>query len=195
MASEAQIAANRRNARNSTGPRSASGKKRASRSALRHGLTKPMSGVAFAREVEALARQIARDPADRFEMVSARQVAEMQLELARVQRIKLAVIERIAVFGRLEQRKLFRTIRDEAAWMALSCLGVRLGKTRPKCALDPLPAMPTEEPARTAEAVRRALPDLIRLNRYESRAIARRDRAVRRLLAQRESSNAHSSSE
>jgi hypothetical protein len=55
MASEARIAANRRNAQNSTGPRSASGKKRASRSALRHGLSKPMSGLAFAREVEALA--------------------------------------------------------------------------------------------------------------------------------------------
>jgi hypothetical protein len=64
--------------------------------------------------------------------------------------------------------------------------GARLWPTRPKLAVDPLPAMPTEEPARTAEAVRRALPELVRLNRYESRAIARRDRAVRRLLAQKE---------
>jgi hypothetical protein len=195
MASDAQIAANRRNARNSTGPRSTSGKKRASRSALRHGLTKPMSGLAFAREVEALARQIARDPADRYEMVSARQVAETQLELERIQRIKLALIERIAALGRLDPRNPFRTIKDETAWVAQHFLGVTLGSIRPKCALDPLPALPAEEPARTAEAARRALPDLIRLNRYEGRAIARRDRAVRRLLAQRESGNAHSSSE
>ena len=186
MASEAQIAANRRNAQNSTGPRSASGKKRASRSALRHGLTKPMSGVAFAREVEALARQIARDPGDKFEMVSARQVAEAQLELERVQRIKIALIERVAALGRLEQRKLFRTIRDETAWMALTCLGARLGSTQPKCAVDPLPPLPAEEPARTAEAVRRALPELRRLHRYERRAVARRDRAVRRLFMQDE---------
>jgi hypothetical protein len=48
-------------------------------------------------------------------MVSARQVAETQLELERIQRIKIAVIERLAAFGRLEQRKLFRTMRDEAA--------------------------------------------------------------------------------
>jgi hypothetical protein len=58
--------------------------------------------------------------------------------------------------------------------MALACLGVILGKTQPKCALDPLPALPTEEPARTTEAVRRALPDLVRLNRYERRGSAQR---------------------
>ena len=34
---------------------------------------------------------------------------------------------------------------------------------------------------RTAEAVRRALPELVRLNRYERRAAARRDRAIRTL--------------
>jgi hypothetical protein len=41
--------------------------------------------------------------------------------------------------------------------------------------VDPLPAMPAQEPERNAEAVRRALPDLLRLSRYESRARARRD--------------------
>ena len=39
MASERQITANRRNARNSTGPHSGAGKKRGSRNAYRHGLT------------------------------------------------------------------------------------------------------------------------------------------------------------
>ena len=39
MASDRQIAANRRNARKSTGPRSGAGKKRARRNAYRHGLT------------------------------------------------------------------------------------------------------------------------------------------------------------
>ena len=44
---------------------------------------------------------------------------------------------------------------------------------------DALPEMPAQEPQRTAEAVRRALPDLLKLNRYESRAVTRRDRAIR----------------
>ena len=182
MASERQLAANRANAQKSSGPRSAAGKKRASRNALTHGLTTPMSGVAFVRDVEALARQIAGDPKDRRRMAVARDAAEAQLDLARVQRVGVAFIERTAAVGRLEQRKLFfRTITEKMGWMALSCLGVRLGKTQPKCAVDPLPPMPTEEPARTTEAVRRALPELLRLNRYERRAAARRDRAIRTL--------------
>jgi hypothetical protein len=41
--------------------------------------------------------------------------------------------------------------------------------------------MPKEEPQRTAEAVRRALPSLLRLQRYEARAAARRDQAIREL--------------
>jgi hypothetical protein len=54
-----------------------------------------------------------------------------------------------------------------------------LWEERPKFAVDPLPEMPSEEPQRTAEAVRRILPELMRLNRYESRAVTRRDRAIR----------------
>ena len=86
MATQKQIEANRRNARKSTGPRSASGKKRASRNALKHGLTTPISGAVVTREIEALARQIAGDPEDRLRMALARDAAEAQLDLDRVQR-------------------------------------------------------------------------------------------------------------
>ena len=51
--------------------------------------------------------------------------------------------------------------------------------------IDPLATMPTEEPERTAEAVRRALPELAKLDRYESRAVARRDRAIRQIVKKR----------
>ena len=188
MASQKQIEANRRNARKSTGPRSASGKKRASRNAFSHGLSRPMLGAEFAQAVEALASRILGDYGtanDQYALASARQIAEAGFEVARVQRIKVALIERAHNLGRLEPRKLFRTKKDEAAWAVQYFLGTTLGNIRPKCAVDPLPAMPTEEPARTTEAVRRALPELLRLNRYERRAAARRDRAIRR-LTQRE---------
>jgi hypothetical protein len=90
MASERQIAANRANAGKSSGPRSASGKKRASRNALKHGLNTPLSGAAVTREIEALARQIAGDSEDRARMAAARDAAEAQLDLARVQRVGVA---------------------------------------------------------------------------------------------------------
>src|ERR1700722_3566152 len=42
MATERQIAANRANAKRSTGPKTAAGKQRSSRNAFRHGLSAPL---------------------------------------------------------------------------------------------------------------------------------------------------------
>jgi hypothetical protein len=49
--------------------------------------------------------------------------------------------------------------------------------------------MPLREPERSAEAVRRSLPELVKLDRYEHRASSRRDRAIRELrnLARKDS--------
>jgi len=182
MASERQIAANRRNARNSTGPRSTSGRKRASQNAFRHGLTKRISSAEFDREVETLARQIAGDTEDKITIELARDAAEAELELARVRRVKAALIERVTAFGRFDVPKLFQSPKDEAAWIMQDYFGVTLWDGRPKFAVDPLPAMPSQEPQRTAAAVRRALPDLLKLHRYECRAVTRRDRAIRAIM-------------
>ena len=179
MASERQIAANRRNAGNSTGPRSASGRRRASQNSLRHGLTKPISSAEYDREVETLARQIAGDTGDKITIERARDAAAAELELARVRRVKVALIERVTAFGSFDVPKRFASPKDEVAWIMLRDYGATLCKGRPKFAVDPLPAMPSQEPQRTAEAVRRALPDLLKLYRYEARAVTRRDRAIR----------------
>ena len=62
MASERQIAANRLNARKSTGPRSGAGKKRASGNAYRHGLSLHIiSTAALAEQLDKLVREIAGD--------------------------------------------------------------------------------------------------------------------------------------
>ena len=77
MASERQIAANRRNARKSTGPRSGAGKKRASRNAYRHGLTLSItSTAAFAKQLDKLVRKIAGDSEDAIVLERARAVAQ-----------------------------------------------------------------------------------------------------------------------
>jgi hypothetical protein len=181
MASERQIAASRRNAAKSTGPRSASGKKRASKNAVRHGLTKPMLGPEYTRALEALARQIAGDREDKLAMALARDAAEAELELARVRRMKVALIERVAVFGCFNPPRLFRQPKDEIAWIMQRDFGATRRGTHPNFAIASLPAMPAEEPERTAEAVRRALPELVKLTRYETRAVLRRDRAIREI--------------
>jgi hypothetical protein len=75
MASERQIAANRRNARKSTGPRSGAGRKRASRNAYRHGLTLNIgSSAAFAKQLDKLVRKIAGDTDDAILLERAREM-------------------------------------------------------------------------------------------------------------------------
>jgi hypothetical protein len=53
--------------------------------------------------------------------------------------------------------------------------------------IDALATMPSQEPDRSAEAVQRVLPELRMLDRYERRAAAQRERAVRDLTGRRKS--------
>src|ERR1700730_3095583 len=55
---------------------------------------------------------------------------------------------------------------------------------RPK-AVDPLATMPVQEPQCSEKAARRILRDLTNLHRYESRAVTRRDRAIRTIELRR----------
>jgi hypothetical protein len=180
MASERQIAANRRNARKSTGPRSGAGKKRASRNAYRHGLTLSIaSSAAYAKQLEKLAHKIAGDTGDAIALELARAVAQAELELARVRRAKVALIERASAFGELDppRQTISQRLRLLNAKIRAFNAGIRCPITPPKT-IDASATMPSQEPDRSAEAVRRVLPDLRKLDRYERRAAARRDRAV-----------------
>jgi hypothetical protein len=186
MASERQIAANRRNAEKSTGPRSRAGKKRGSKNALRHGLTLNLSGVALTEQAEELARRIAGDNADADALEHARAAAEAELDLARIRRVKLALIERVSVFGSLTTPRHFRSANDEVRWLIAMDIWIREEKRKgagPPMPLleNPAATMPSSGPYRSAEAVRRLLPDLLKLDRYETRAVGRRDRAIRLL--------------
>src|SRR5262245_26858042 len=100
MTSERQIAANRRNAHKSTGPRSGAGKNRSSRNAYRHGLSVSItSTAASAKQLNRLVREIAGNTKDPILLERARAVAEAELDLARVRRAKVALIERACAFG------------------------------------------------------------------------------------------------
>src|SRR5262245_15389244 len=180
MASERQIAANRRNARKSTGPRSAAGKKRARRNAYRHGLSvSPSSNAAFAKELDRLVREIVGDTNDAIALERARAVAEAELDLARVRQAKVALIERASAFGELDPPQLFGTVTQI----------IRAIRALERGRISPLPepinsraTMPSHEPYKSAEDIRRVLPELRKLDRYEHRAAMRRDQAGRGLM-------------
>jgi hypothetical protein len=181
MASERQIAANRRNSRKSTGPRSGAGKTRASRNAYRHGLTLSITSTAeYAKQLETLARKIAGDTKDAVKLERARAIAQAELELARVRRAKVALIERASAFGELDPPPCTVTqiIRLIDAFE-------RGRHIVPKSAAT----MPSQEPDRSAEAIRRVLAELCKLERYERRAAGRRDRAVANFVVEQSGYN------
>jgi hypothetical protein len=180
MASERQIAANRCNAAKSTGPRSRAGKMRARHNAYQHGLTtSPISSATVAKQVEKLARKIAGKTKDAIALEHARDIAQATIDIARVRRVRVTLIERAAALGTLETPQLFNSVREILQF--LNSIGRGQTPTLPE-RTDLSTTMPSQEPERTAEAMRRALPELIKLDRYESRATARRDRAVQAIV-------------
>jgi hypothetical protein len=176
MASEGQIAANRRNARKSTGPRSGAGKKRASRNAYRHGLTLSItSSAAYAKQLDRLVREIAGNTEDPILLERARAIAQAELELARVRRVKVALIERASAFGELDPPQAFSSVTQIIRLLNAIDRGRVPSFPEP---VDSSATMPSQEPDRSAEAIRRVLPELRKLDRYERRAAAQRERAV-----------------
>src|SRR5262245_60309851 len=125
--SAAKRAANRRNARRSTGPRTAAGKARAARNACRHGLTAcPLDDLAFMRAAAALAREILQmgtDPESQTSEEPERHLRAMQIAIAhtRVRQVRKAkqalhgrglewdeLTRRLASLDRYENRALAR---------------------------------------------------------------------------------------
>src|SRR5882672_1384684 len=95
MTSERKIAANRRNARKCTGPRTQRSKARTSRNALRHGLASVVfdNGVQ-SEKVERIARLIAGKAANGIQYEQAIIIAESWLLISRIRIFRVKAIER-----------------------------------------------------------------------------------------------------
>jgi hypothetical protein len=92
MASERQIAANRNNAKKSTGPRSEAGRLRSRGNALRHGLATAIgSGPAVGKEIERLVTILTTGRPDA--MAAARDVAEAEIDLQRIRKIRALLLD------------------------------------------------------------------------------------------------------
>ncbi len=129
MASEKQLKANRENAKRSTGPKTAAGRLRSSRNALRHGLSCPLTTDPVAAiAARQLAQVLLPEAADDSQTMAAIQMAEAQAQLLRVaaaRRTLMANLEfasanlnevwRLAALDRYERQALTR--RHRAARM------------------------------------------------------------------------------
>jgi hypothetical protein len=95
MTSERKIAANRDNAKKSTGPRSEGGRSVSRHNALRHGLAVSIGNESFGGDVEDLAKVLSS--ASGLQSISgvAREAAEAQLDLSRIRKIRDCLYETI----------------------------------------------------------------------------------------------------
>ncbi len=95
MASERQIAANRRNAKKSTGPRSQAGREASRRNARRHGLAIAIeTDPAFRQDIEELAKTLSLSQ-DAGEY--ARDVASAEFDLLRIRKIRASLFEALSL--------------------------------------------------------------------------------------------------
>jgi hypothetical protein len=154
MASERQIAANRRNAQKSTGPRTAAGRDRARWNAYRHGLASPaMLDAASVRQIDGLARLFTGNSCNPIKRGWARIAAEAMFNLARVQHAKLTAMNRAASRSGTPDR-------DHEG-------------------LPNLEVLQTFE--QSSASIASVLSELRTLDRYEQRYSSQRDRAIRRI--------------
>jgi hypothetical protein len=138
----------------------------------------PRSGE-FGQKIQKLARAIGGDTTGELVLERASAVAQAKLELDRIHRAKIEMIKRVYAQGSVDMPpKIFSEIREvDGSIIATALPGIRIPDS-----LRLYPKLPKQEPDRTAEAIRRALPELMKLHRYERRAALRLDRAMRELM-------------
>ena len=175
MTSARKIEVNRKNAQASTGAKTAQGRARAARNALRHGLSFPVcSDPALSEEVETFAREIAGPDANAEIQELARRVAEAQIDLRRVRCAR----------HQLLSDALSNEHYDSSANARMK-LKVAARILRGKAQMSPEEfakfLAPPKGPDKLAAIVLGEAKQLLAMDRYERRALSRRKIAVQAL--------------
>jgi hypothetical protein len=173
LTSDRTIKANRANARASTGPRTAQGRARASRNAIRHGLSLPVcSNPALSDEVETLAREIAGSGANAETQELARIVAEAQIDLRRVRHARHQLISRALADAD------YSFLADAQKKMQVA---LRLMRHKDVSAADlaELKSAGPQGPHKFATILSQEAKQLLAMDRYERRALSRRKSGIR----------------
>ena len=175
MTSNRKVEANRANARASTGPRTASGRARASRNALRHGLSLPITSNPGCEEVEALASEIAGTNANTEMLQLARRVAEAQIDL---QRVRYARHQLLAQALNKDVRSDFRNVPVNGEAIHGLTKGSAATASPPGPTGDTTSAQESA-PTLALEILSQASnKQLNAVDRYERRALLRRKKAI-----------------
>jgi len=165
MSSRARVAASRSNARKSRGPRTAAGKSKAKRNALRHGLyTINLADPVLAPRIEAIATRLCGADANPALREQALIIAENHVLLARVRALCLAAVER-----RLQEAGKTDTGGHDIPGDASG------GDSAPE-------KRGAADPVIEFDAIRAAMSEIERLERFERRGWRYRNRAIRSFI-------------
>jgi hypothetical protein len=168
---------NRINARASTGPKTVTGKLISSKNALRHGLNIPVAlDPIYADEIDAFVRRLIGEETNPGRIELARRIAEAQIDLRRIRDYRHRLIA--------EDFAATKTYSSEEheRFMKMVLRMLRAGDQGPVRHYR-LVRLVTEQPLVGAAKLAAILIDrsaeLARLDRYERRALSRRQTAIR----------------
>ena len=183
MTTREKIAANRRNAKTSTGPKSSLGKSRAKKNAYRHGLSLPVVGdPSRLAEIEHLAIKIAGEKAEPHVFEQARHIASAQIDLVRVRRARLRLISKV-VSGEYRPETFFKDVRyliTEADRLLRLSGGQPVTPAEPSAKLhDQVWYWLHQSPEKVSNVLSELTHQLTATDRYERRARSRRKFAIR----------------
>ena len=177
MSSQKQKDSNRRNGQKSLGPKTEAGRRRSSQNALGHGLNLPISADPhLSAQAERLAQLIAGPDASQDLLHEARVIAEAQIELQRLRRLRL---ERLAHPSLVKKPPTLKSVRALIKLVESSVLDMWDQMEIVDRSVEDL--LPEVEPALELH-IGAVVESYHRLDRYERRALSKRKFAIRSLI-------------